>query len=82
MGLIDIRTRLGSRTAPIADVTNLRGRGNGYCEDKHNASNVGCHRRLMKPFLMQGCCLLGISKMKDEVGSLLPFSKSALFKRF
>ena len=70
MGLIDIRTRLGSRTAPIADVTNLRGRGNGYCEDKHNASNVGCHRRLMKPFLMQGCCLQGISEMKEEVGSL------------
>ena len=82
MGLIDIRTRLGSRTARVAGVTNSRGRGNGYCEDENNASNVGCHRRLMKPFLMQGCCLLGISKMKDEVGSLLPFSKSALFKRF
>jgi hypothetical protein len=69
-GLIYIRTRLENRTARVADVTNLRGRGNGYVEDENNATNVDCHRRLMKPFLMQGCRLQGISEKKDEVGSL------------
>jgi hypothetical protein len=54
VGLIDIRKRLGSRTARVADVTNLRGRGNGYYKDENNASSVGCHRRLMKPFSYAG----------------------------
>jgi hypothetical protein len=58
--LTDGRARWEISRVRVADVKNLRG---GNCDDQNNESKIGCHRRLMKPFPLQGCSLQGISDL-------------------